>query len=181
VLILTHPVNFLCRWGNVRRHPEEPHDFRQSVDCLTLFTWVRYWELNPRTYSCILNAHSHSKIGGSIWSSHFAWVSVLLLNNWRVSVAYLTMWLLTLQLLIQMQYWHPREAQIKPPIFECEYEWAFRIHLSISVRGEYILTCLSWGKFRSSILVCDLQVVNRSSRTNECTTVWYSLGFIEFA
>jgi hypothetical protein len=34
---LTHPVNFSC--GRKQEYPEKTHDFRQSVDFFTLFTW----------------------------------------------------------------------------------------------------------------------------------------------
>jgi hypothetical protein len=55
----------------------------------------------------------------------FSWVSVLFLNSWRVSVVphYVT----THPPAIQKQHWHLREAQIEPPLVECECEWAFRI------------------------------------------------------
>ena len=48
---------------------------------------------------------------------------MLFLNSWRVSVVpyYVT----THPPAIQKQHWHSREAQIEPPLIECE--WAFRI------------------------------------------------------
>jgi hypothetical protein len=50
---------------------------------------------------------------------------MLFLNSWRVSVVpyYVT----TRPPAIQKQHWHSREAQIEPPLFECECECGFRI------------------------------------------------------
>jgi hypothetical protein len=49
----------------------------------------------PRTFACILKAHSHAMSGGSIWASLECqccfWIAGVL-------VSYLTMWLLTFQL-----------------------------------------------------------------------------------
>jgi hypothetical protein len=59
----------------------------------------------------------------------FPWVSVLFLNSWRVSpVPY---YVTTHPPAIQKQHWYSREAQIEPPLFECEHEWAFRIQAYI--------------------------------------------------
>jgi hypothetical protein len=55
----------------------------------------------------------------------FSWVSMLFLNSWRVSshiVRYDTK-----PPAVQKQQWHSREAQIEPPLIECQCEWAFRI------------------------------------------------------
>jgi hypothetical protein len=54
----------------------------------------------------------------------FPWVSVLFLNSWRVSVVpyYVTT---HPPPAIQKQHWHSREAQIEPPLFECE--WTSRV------------------------------------------------------
>jgi hypothetical protein len=75
-------------------------------------------------HACILKAHSHSKSGGSIWASLECqccfWIAEGL-------VSYLTTWLLTLQLFKNSTDSQGQEAQIEPPLFKCECEWAFRI------------------------------------------------------
>jgi hypothetical protein len=92
----------------------------------SFYILVRYRGLYGLYSTRILKAHSHSKSGGSIWASR-SWVSVLFLNSWRVSVVpyYVTTHLPA----IQKQHWHSGEAQIEaqiePPLFECE--WTFRI------------------------------------------------------
>jgi hypothetical protein len=69
-------------------------------------------------YSCILKTHSHSKSGGSIWASLECqccfWIAA-----WRMSshiVRYDTN-----PPAIQKLQCHSREAQIKPPLFECGF------------------------------------------------------------
>jgi hypothetical protein len=68
----------------------------------------------------ILKAHSHSVSGGSIWAclecQCYFWTAGGLVSP-------RTQWLLTFP--ISKQHWHSREAQIEPPLIECE--WAFRI------------------------------------------------------
>jgi hypothetical protein len=53
----------------------------------------------------------------------FSRVSLLFLNSWRASVV--PYCVTAHPLAIQKQHWHSREAQIEPPLIECE--WAFRI------------------------------------------------------
>jgi hypothetical protein len=48
---------------------------------------------------------------------------MLFLNSWRVSVVHY--YVTTHPLAIQNQQWQSREAQIEPPLIECE--WAFRL------------------------------------------------------
>jgi hypothetical protein len=79
----------------------------------------------------ILKAHLHSLSEGSIWASPECqccfWIAGGL-------VSYLTRWLVTTHPpAIQKQHWHPREAQIEPPLIECE--WAFRIQAYIFERS----------------------------------------------
>jgi hypothetical protein len=59
----------------------------------------------------------------------FSRVSLLFLNSWRVSVVpyYVT----THPLAILKQHWHSREAQIEPPLIECER--ALRIQAYVSL------------------------------------------------
>jgi hypothetical protein len=60
---------------------------------------------------------------------------MLFLNSWRVSshiVRYDTD-----HLAIQKQQWDSREAQIEPPLIECDCEWAFRIRAL-----EYMYNCI---------------------------------------
>jgi hypothetical protein len=59
------------------------------------------------------------------FSLSFSCVSKLFLNSCSVSVVpyYVT----AHPPAIQKQNWHSKEAQIEPPLIECECEWAFRI------------------------------------------------------
>jgi hypothetical protein len=59
----------------------------------------------------------------------FSWVLMLFLNSWRASV--IPYYVTTHPPAIQKQHWHSREAQIEPPLIECE--WAFRIRAMESV------------------------------------------------
>jgi hypothetical protein len=72
---------------------------------------VVYYSLCSTVYYRLYTKSSHSK---SAWRFNlsFPWVSVLFLNSWRVSVV------TTLPPSIQKQHWHPREAQIEPPLFD---------------------------------------------------------------
>jgi hypothetical protein len=73
----------------------------------------------------LLRPYSKSSLTLNEWRFNlsFPWVSVLFLNTWRVSnhIARYD----TSPPAIQKQHWHSREAQIEPPLIECE--WAFRI------------------------------------------------------
>jgi hypothetical protein len=60
--------------------------------------------------------------GSSIWASLECQCCFWIVGG---LVSYLTIWLLTLQLFKNSIAWHSREAQIEPPLIECE--WAFRI------------------------------------------------------
>jgi hypothetical protein len=77
-------------------------------------------------YACILWPHSCSH-SCKEWrfNLNFPWVSMLFLNSWMVSV--IPCYVTTHPPAIPKQYWRSREAQIEPPLFECEREWAFRI------------------------------------------------------
>jgi hypothetical protein len=79
----------------------------------------------------------------------FSPVSMLFLNSWMVSVVpyYVT----TQPAAIQKQHWHSREAQIEPPLIECECEWAFRIRTYISFSRFIYFTCLH----TSFLVQCD--------------------------
>jgi hypothetical protein len=81
-------------------------------------------------YARILKAHSHS-IGAWRFNLSFFWVRMLFLNSWRVSVVpyYVT----THPPAIKKQHSHSKEAQIEPPLIECECEWAFRIRAIVLV------------------------------------------------
>jgi hypothetical protein len=94
---------------------------------------------------CILKAHSHS-LNEWRFNLSFSWVSTLFLNNWSVNshiVRYDTN-----PAAIQKQHWHSREAQIEPPLFECES--AFRIYRRYSLYI-YNLVKLLW-KFKSELV-----------------------------
>jgi hypothetical protein len=97
--------------------------------CLSLHMLIIYLIAFCMSNACILKAHSHSM---SAWKFNlsFPWVSLLFLNSWRVNrvVPY---YVTTYHRAIQIQHWHPREAQIEPSLFECE--WAFRIQAYIRV------------------------------------------------
>jgi hypothetical protein len=121
-----------------------------------------------KSYARILKAHSHSMSGGSIrvslecqccfwiaaglrpytkssltlnewrFNLSFSWMSMLFLNSCRVSshiVRYDTN-----PPAIQKQHWHWREAQIEPPLIECECEWAFIIRALVSYLTMLLLT-----------------------------------------
>jgi hypothetical protein len=79
------------------------------------------------TYARILKAHSHSHSNSMSGSSNlsFSRVSLAVFDCWRASV--IPYYLPTHPPAIQKQHWHSREAQIEPPLIECECEWAFRI------------------------------------------------------
>jgi hypothetical protein len=71
-----------------------------------------------RLYS---KAHSHSKSGGSIWASLQCQCCFWIAGEWIVT---------------EYKLRHSREAQIEPPLFECE--WAFRmLDLNQLVLGVY--------------------------------------------
>jgi hypothetical protein len=73
----------------------------------------------------ILKAHSYSMSGGSIWASLECqccfWIA-----GWYSHIESYD----TNPSAIQKQQWQSREAQIEPPLFECE--WAFRIQTLVS-------------------------------------------------
>jgi hypothetical protein len=74
---------------------------------------------------------------------------MLFLNTWRVSAVpyYATT---HRPAAIQKQHWHSREAQIEPPLIECE--WAFRIWAKVSARDP--LESL-WLGVRLSHVLCN--------------------------
>jgi hypothetical protein len=58
----------------------------------------------------------------------FSWGSTLFLNSWRCSV--ISYYVTAHPPAIQKHHWHAREAQIEPPLIECE--WAFRIQAYVN-------------------------------------------------
>jgi hypothetical protein len=78
-----------------------------------------------------LRPYSKSSLTLNEWRFNLSlsWASVLFLNMWRVSV--LPYYGTTHPPAIQKQHWHSREAQIEPPLIECE--WAFRIRALVLV------------------------------------------------
>ena len=53
---------------------------------------------------------------------------------------------------IQKQHWHSREAQIEPPLIECECEWAFRIRaLVFKSKSKYEISAHSVHRWPSLI------------------------------
>jgi hypothetical protein len=71
--------------------------------------------------------HSHS----NEWKVNlsFSRVSLLFLNSWRASIIHY--YVTTHPLAIQKQHWHSKEAQIEPPLIECE--WAFSENTGVIV------------------------------------------------
>jgi hypothetical protein len=82
--------------------------------------------LNLHVYKHI-RLYSKSSLTLKEWRFNlsFPWVSVLFLNSWMVS-SYIVRYD-TNPPAIQKRHWHSKEAQIEPPLFECEREWAFSI------------------------------------------------------
>jgi hypothetical protein len=103
------------------------------------------WLMKTGTYACILRVHSQWRFNLSL-----PWVSVLFLNSWRVSLVphYVT----THPPAIQKQHWYSRQRQIEPPLFECEYEWAFRIqalgYVKVSFRMRLQMIAQNWPNMR---------------------------------
>ena len=76
-------------------------------------------------YAWFLKDHSRSRtLKEWKFNLNAPWVSEQILNSWRVSsrIGYHTN-----PPAIKKLHWHSSEAQIEPPLFECDCEWAFRI------------------------------------------------------
>ena len=110
----------------------------------------QYWAVltgNARTqtempWSTHYRLYSKSSLTLKEWRFNlsFPWVSVLFLNSWRVSVVPYDV--TNHSSAIQKQHWHSREAQIEPPRFECDCEWAFRIQAYMTT---LINLTIIWG------------------------------------
>jgi hypothetical protein len=90
-------------------------------------SWYKSYKLSTQYVYLRLYSKSSLTLTLKEWRFNlsFFWVSVVFLNSWRVSpVPY---YVTNHPLAIQKQHWCTREAQIQPPLFEYEYEWAFRI------------------------------------------------------
>jgi hypothetical protein len=108
--------------------------------CSKFSTWLcEYWR-----------PYSKSSLTLNEWrfNPSFSWVSMLFLNSWRVSshiVRYDTS-----APAIQKQRWRSREAQIEPPLIECE--WAFRIRAWVcAAMLLYLTTTFSFSQVHHQI------------------------------
>jgi hypothetical protein len=96
----------------------------------------------------VLRPYSKSSLTLNEWRFNlsFSWVLMLFLNSWRVSIHIVRYD--TNPPAIQKQHWHSREAQIEPPLIECECEWAFRIRALVlssnhfSLMGPVVKSCI---------------------------------------
>jgi hypothetical protein len=111
----------------------------------------------------IIRPYSKSSLTLNEWrlNPSFSRVSMLFWNSWRVSshiVRYDTS-----PPAIQKQHWHSREAQIQPPLIECE--WAFRIRALISVIRPFSNVALG-TELNILEIICIIGSVNKK------TDVW---------
>jgi hypothetical protein len=88
--------------------------------------WYHGCSEMSEAYVCILKAHSHTL---KEWRFNLSTsrVSVQFLNSLRVSSRIVRC--NTNPPTIQKLHWHSRGAQIEPPLFKCDSEWAFRIQV----------------------------------------------------
>jgi hypothetical protein len=93
-----------------------------------------YFGLKSRHWSRNTDAGPYSKSSLTLnewrFNLSFSWVSMLFLNSWRVIMSSHRVRYDTSPPAIQKQHWHSREAQIEPPLIECE--WAFRIQALVT-------------------------------------------------
>jgi hypothetical protein len=113
---------------NASAEPKYSHKIHsRSTNINNLWTvTLTYRYLRPysksHSHSCTLNEWKFN-----LSFSRLVWL-LFLDSSWRVSVVpyYMT----THPPAVQKQHWHSREAQIEPPLIECE--WAFRIQALVN-------------------------------------------------